>query len=535
MPRRCFTVLLFCLSLAPGGLQAEEVCAIHALRMVVSAPDTVRFRVDYFIPSDYANPCFISAQVPSTAAPAADFRVLPAGGPLGVAKGERRAGDAAAFSVTYAGPQTITTRTIEVIISDRNAILCSRVFALERQWEPRGASLTGLTLERTLLARTTAEAENRDRDRDGLIDDLENQLAQACRPYLVFDHTEDARARLEPVTLFQVRPLDLGHYGRLRIGIAWILLYSRDGGYPTSTWCRGPHAGDIETARYELVSHDGGTSWDIMAVDLGDRQTLGWRAGAPGLATYGYHPVLTVSAGTHHLFFSSAYDRQASPYSRRGCPEAADGKGAFVMPDLRSLSLSGFNNVGESKDHPSPPFVDTLARIFPSQSAWGEGAFLDEQAGLISDRWMNAAWKGEGNREYWLQAYSHPEFFVRHRRYLGELTRLYSSIERQSATFRIVPGLADPTLVSFEAVRHPGFYLRAQDGRIKIMPLTNDDTFRAQATFWMVPGLADRTGCSFESFDTPGAFIRQRDFHLYLEQGTEATFAADATFRLVRP
>ncbi|MBW2363794.1 MAG: AbfB domain-containing protein, partial [Deltaproteobacteria bacterium] len=121
--------------------------------------------------------------------------------------------------------------------------------------------------------------------------------------------------------------------------------------------------------------------------------------------------------------------------------------------------------------------------------------------------------------------------FIRHRNYLGELTRISSNLDRQDASFRLVPGLANRNLVSFESVNFPGYYLRHQGFRIKLARGSNNDLFRKDATFKRVPGLANGSMVSFESYNYPGHYIRHRNFNLYLERGNTNLFRQDATFR----
>jgi hypothetical protein len=130
-----------------------------------------------------------------------------------------------------------------------------------------------------------------------------------------------------------------------------------------------------------------------------------------------------------------------------------------------------------------------------------------------------------------LQSLNYPGLFIRHRNFLGELTRITTDLDRQDASFRLVPGLADRNLVSFESVNYPGYYLRHQGFRIKLMRGPGDDLFRKDATFRRVPGLASSSMVSFESLNYPGYYIRHRDFHLYLERGNTDLFRKDATFR----
>ena len=130
-----------------------------------------------------------------------------------------------------------------------------------------------------------------------------------------------------------------------------------------------------------------------------------------------------------------------------------------------------------------------------------------------------------------LQSLNYPGFFIRHRNYLGELTRINSNLDRQDASFRIVPGLANRNLVSFESVNFPGYYLRHEGFRIKLVRGSNNDLFRKDATFKRVPGLANGSMVSFESYNYPGFFIRHRNFGLYLERGNTDLFRQDATFQ----
>jgi hypothetical protein len=130
-----------------------------------------------------------------------------------------------------------------------------------------------------------------------------------------------------------------------------------------------------------------------------------------------------------------------------------------------------------------------------------------------------------------LQSLNYPGLFIRHRNFLGELTRITTDLDRKDASFKLVPGLADRNLVSFESVNYPGYYLRHQGFRIKLMRGPGDDLFRKDATFRRVPGLANSSMVSFESLNYPGYYIRHRDFHLYLERGNTELFRKDATFR----
>ncbi len=134
-----------------------------------------------------------------------------------------------------------------------------------------------------------------------------------------------------------------------------------------------------------------------------------------------------------------------------------------------------------------------------------------------------------------LQSYNYPNFYIRHQYFFGELTVISSTLDKQDATFKIVPGLADPSYVSFESLNYPNYYLRHQNFRIKLHRETPDQLFKEDASFKIVPGLADSYTVSFESYNYPGFYIRHRNFHLYLERGNTDLFRKDATFSIVGP
>jgi hypothetical protein len=136
-----------------------------------------------------------------------------------------------------------------------------------------------------------------------------------------------------------------------------------------------------------------------------------------------------------------------------------------------------------------------------------------------------------------LQSYNFIDRFVRHASYLGELTPVFSQLDREDATFRLIEGLADPRMVSFASHNFGNHVLRHQDFRIKLhdgsgagdLPL-----LRRDATFLVAPGLADPTAVAFRSLNFPERFLRHRDFHLYIEPIASDQDRLDATFRIVR-
>lgn len=123
--------------------------------------------------------------------------------------------------------------------------------------------------------------------------------------------------------------------------------------------------------------------------------------------------------------------------------------------------------------------------------------------------------------------------FLRHRNSLAEISPIASDLDRKDATFRLVPGLADGSLISFESVNFPNHFLRHQNFELKLHIRGNDPLYRDDASFRMISGLADPAGVSFESRNLPGHFLRHSNFRMFAapSDGSEL-FRRDATFYL---
>ncbi|MCC5621766.1 AbfB domain-containing protein [Nostoc sp. CHAB 5715] len=135
-----------------------------------------------------------------------------------------------------------------------------------------------------------------------------------------------------------------------------------------------------------------------------------------------------------------------------------------------------------------------------------------------------------------IRAFNFPNFYVRHRNFLGEISSISSSLDRADARFRVRSGLASSNCVSFESSNLPGYYLRHQNLRITLAPNDNTAPFRDDATFCIKPGLASLTNVSFSSYNFPNYYIRHKNFELYIDPySTNSFFLNDATFTLVVP
>ncbi|WP_328767428.1 sigma-70 family RNA polymerase sigma factor [Streptomyces sp. NBC_00286] len=109
-----------------------------------------------------------------------------------------------------------------------------------------------------------------------------------------------------------------------------------------------------------------------------------------------------------------------------------------------------------------------------------------------------------------------------------------STVTRQNATFRFVPGLADPDCYSLRDAK--GRYLRHYAFRIKVDTHDGSALFQKDATFCPRSGTA--TGSlSLESYNYPGRYLRHRDnLQLWLDPAENtAAYRASRSFLVVGP
>jgi hypothetical protein len=140
-------------------------------------------------------------------------------------------------------------------------------------------------------------------------------------------------------------------------------------------------------------------------------------------------------------------------------------------------------------------------------------------------------------------------YYIRHRSYRGEVTPVATTLDRQDATFKMVPGLADSDWVSLESVNYPGHYLRHQNLEFHLHQGSDDQLFKEDATFRIVPGMASADFVTLESYNHPGHYIywtddwklRLGDFfynlpdYLKWQPAGQALWRQAATFRIADP
>jgi hypothetical protein len=128
-----------------------------------------------------------------------------------------------------------------------------------------------------------------------------------------------------------------------------------------------------------------------------------------------------------------------------------------------------------------------------------------------------------------LRSLNFRDHFIRHRNFLGELTRKEGPAE--DFLFALV-SRGQQGQVALRSKNFPELFLRHRDFRLRLEGPTgpNDQLFAKDSTFFLVPGLADPNGISFESFNFRGRYLRHRDFHLFVEPEDSANLATDATF-----
>ena len=117
--------------------------------------------------------------------------------------------------------------------------------------------------------------------------------------------------------------------------------------------------------------------------------------------------------------------------------------------------------------------------------------------------------------------------------YIDPVSSSSSTAVKQSATFTVVPGLADPNCYSFRD--SAGRYMRHWDFRIRFDSSNGTDVFKKDATYCARPG-AVAGSVRLESYNYPGRYVRHYNYALRVDlyQDT-ATFRADSSFTAVTP
>jgi hypothetical protein len=210
-----------------------------------------------------------------------------------------------------------------------------------------------------------------DRDHDGFTDATENALADEFRPYFIFDAEESDRRPSEPVVIFQAQCL-AGGPSCTHAQIKYYYLFQRDGGWQScSPWCGNAHNGDNQSQDIEVYKH---------LAEKSNPYTYWW-SNWGGEVYQWTHPVLYLSAGKHHNYYSTDRNHELDG----ACCDDVAGDGDQVFPSL--LTGNVYNNVGERRYH----LIDALDFLgFPGECAWCDKPF---RGGLPDDHGDSTAFE----------------------------------------------------------------------------------------------------------------------------------------------
>ena len=126
---------------------------------------------------------------------------------------------------------------------------------------------------------------------------------------------------------------------------------------------------------------------------------------------------------------------------------------------------------------------------------------------------------------------------MRHSNGLGYTSPINSSSadgDKNDATFKVEPGLANSSCYSLESKNYPGQFLRHQNSRIKKDPRDGSALFDQDATWCAAPGLSGQ-GASLQPLKFPGQFLRHQNGELWISADTGGSFKQDATWAVQPP
>ncbi|MFD3924827.1 glycoside hydrolase family 43 protein [Streptomyces sp. NPDC058614] len=128
-----------------------------------------------------------------------------------------------------------------------------------------------------------------------------------------------------------------------------------------------------------------------------------------------------------------------------------------------------------------------------------------------------------------IKSYNYPARYVRHSAYVGRIDE-YPFDPFADSQWKLVPGLADASGVSFQSVNYPTRYLRHYNYQLRLDATDSTTAFAQDATFYRTAGLADTSWSSFRSYNNPDRYIRHANYVLRIDPISTATARADATF-----
>jgi len=128
-----------------------------------------------------------------------------------------------------------------------------------------------------------------------------------------------------------------------------------------------------------------------------------------------------------------------------------------------------------------------------------------------------------------IESWNYPGRFVRHANFLARIDADVNPFD--DSQWRLSPGLADASAISFQSVNFPGYYLRHQNSQISIVKDDGSALFHADATFRIGNGLKDATALSFQSYNFPSSYIRHANSLLRIDPINTDLDRQDASFR----
>ncbi len=180
------------------------------------------------------------------------------------------------------------------------------------------------------------------------------------------------------------------------------------------------------------------------------------------------------------------------------------------------------------------PLPSDNAASFDQDASWNP----------ITPWWRNGIELPGGDRALQVTTPNFTNRYLRHQNSLGFTEVVSASSDntlKLDATFKIVPGLADPACSSLESKNYPGKYLRHSVFRVRLDAPDTTDLFRQDATFCAQPGLSG-TGVSLEAINKPGFFVRHAGGEVWIASGANArpsdspvSFAQDASWNVTAP
>ncbi|QGH36194.1 alpha-L-arabinofuranosidase [Gracilibacillus salitolerans] len=146
---------------------------------------------------------------------------------------------------------------------------------------------------------------------------------------------------------------------------------------------------------------------------------------------------------------------------------------------------------------------------------------------------LNTLFKHWGEKPKWnrIKLFSSPDFYIRYKDSFARI-EAYPFDPYKDSLWKIIPGLADSSCISFESINYPNHFLKPYNFTLRLESYDDSDNFKKKASFKQVKGLADSDWSSFQSYQHCDKYIMHDGTFLRVCSVSSEHDKKNATFKI---